>query len=157
FLLYPDELLPRGNYNLTPYAMKYFRCITGASHHQSTAVAASKWKQLCDPSHMRTGGQASGQKKPISSSFSAGFGNGDLRRLSMGSQGSCLRVGPNGSTDRGYRNTLVGFIKRRWIIELRHFGLTRMMQRDNVPTVFVEHRTTGASSFGRCPIVHAPI
>jgi uncharacterized protein (DUF2235 family) len=41
-------LLPRGNYNLTPYAMKYFRRITEGSRHPSTAVDASKWKQLCD-------------------------------------------------------------------------------------------------------------
>ena len=34
-------LLPRGNYNLIPYAMKYFRRITEARHHQSRAVDTS--------------------------------------------------------------------------------------------------------------------
>ena len=34
-LLHQLGLLPRGNYNLIPYAMKYFRRITEARHHQS--------------------------------------------------------------------------------------------------------------------------
>ena len=41
-------LLPRGNYNLIPYAMKYFRRITETGSHQSTALDSNKWKQLCD-------------------------------------------------------------------------------------------------------------
>src|SRR5262245_4201847 len=81
----------------------------------------------------------------------------DRRYFAFTHRASCLRLCPNGSADCGYRNTLVRFIKRRGIIELRHFRLTRVMQRDDAPVVFVEHRTTGASSFGRCPVVHAAI
>ena len=47
-LLHQLGLLPRGNYNLIPYAMKYFRRITEGRHHQSRAVDTSKWKKLCD-------------------------------------------------------------------------------------------------------------
>ena len=47
-LLHQLGLLPRGNYNLILYAMKYFRRITEARHHQFSAVDTSKWKQLCD-------------------------------------------------------------------------------------------------------------
>jgi uncharacterized protein (DUF2235 family) len=47
-LLHQLGLLPRGNYNLIPYAMKCFRRITEGHHHQSTAVDTSKWKTLCD-------------------------------------------------------------------------------------------------------------
>jgi len=47
-LLHQLGLLPRGNYNLIPYAMKYFRRITDARHYKSRVVDAGKWKQLCD-------------------------------------------------------------------------------------------------------------
>lgn len=47
-LLHQLGLLPRGNYNLIPYAMKYFRRIAEGRHHQSQAVDTSKWKTLCD-------------------------------------------------------------------------------------------------------------
>jgi len=47
-LLHQLGLLPRGNYNLIPYAMKYFRRIAEARHRQFSAVDTSKWKQLCD-------------------------------------------------------------------------------------------------------------
>jgi len=47
-LLHQLGLLPRGNYNLIPYAMKYFRHITEARHRQFSAVDTIKWKQLCD-------------------------------------------------------------------------------------------------------------
>src|SRR5881394_1594317 len=69
----------------------------------------------------------------------------------------CLRLRSNRSADRRYRNALVRFTKRRGVIELWHFRLTRMMQRDDVPAVFVEHRTARAPSFGRRPVVYAAI
>jgi len=47
-LLHQLGLLPRGNYNLIPYAMKYFRRITEARHYKSRVADAGKWKQLCD-------------------------------------------------------------------------------------------------------------
>jgi uncharacterized protein (DUF2235 family) len=47
-LLHQVGLLPRGNYNLIPYALKYFRRITEGHHHQSEKIDASKWKKLCD-------------------------------------------------------------------------------------------------------------
>jgi hypothetical protein len=39
----------------------------------------------------------------------------------------CLRLGPNGGADRRNRNALVRLIKRRGVVELWHFRLTRMM------------------------------
>src|SRR4029450_2061382 len=68
-----------------------------------------------------------------------------------------LRLRSNRGADRRYLNALVRFIKRRGVIELWHFRLARMMQRDDVPAVFVEHRTARAPSFGRCPVVHAAV
>ena len=68
-----------------------------------------------------------------------------------------LKPWPGSRADRRYRNALVSFIKRRGVIELRHFRLTCMMQRDDAPVFFVEHRTAGVSPFGRCPIVHAAV
>src|SRR6266516_3040237 len=47
-LLHQVGLLPRGNYNLIPYALKYFRRITEGHHHQSEKIDRSKWKKLCD-------------------------------------------------------------------------------------------------------------
>src|SRR4029453_17249379 len=82
------------------------------------------------------------------------------RRFGLGTftcRGLCLRLCPNRGADRRHRNALVRFIKRRGVVELRHFRLTRVMQRDDVPAVFVEHRTAGASPFSRCPVVHAAV
>lgn len=47
-LLYAVGLLPRGGYNLIPYALKYFRQIAEGRQRDSGKIDTSKWKDLCN-------------------------------------------------------------------------------------------------------------
>jgi uncharacterized protein (DUF2235 family) len=87
-LLHQLGLLPRGNYNLIPYAMKYFRHITEARHRQFNAVDTSKWKQLCDDFRHTFGsrGQPRRQRPAVSSAFLGRLGHGVIGWVDMGSQ-----------------------------------------------------------------------